>query len=115
MRALSIISLGYFLYGVVILYFVIPQAILISEAFYEISSLSIFSVETLPYLSFIIISLTLASMAFFLSYLLFKRKSLKTVRVLSGILVLGIPIGTVLGIVTQRQIGKKEVLHEFES
>ena len=87
----------------------------ISEAFYEVSSLSIFSVETLPYLSFIFISLALASMTFFLSYLLFKRKRLKTVRMLSGILVLGIPIGTVLGIITQRQIGKNEILHEFES
>jgi len=59
-------------------------------------------------------SLALACFAFLLSYLLFKRKHYTLAIILASSLLLGVPIGTFLGMISLSLLQLKDIKFEFQ-
>ncbi len=61
------------------------------------------------------ICLALACFAFVLSYLLLKRKNYTLAIILASSLLLGVPIGTFLGVISLSLLQSKDIKNEFLS
>lgn len=114
-KFLVALSVSYFLYGVIMFLFVILR---IREVVYSILSnpeIDFLNLIDLPTISFILIGVFFSSLSCWLGYLLFKLKKRRTVIVLTCVLLLGLPIGTALGIVTLCILSVKEIKNAFNS
>ena len=114
-KFLSIISVGYILYGIAMFAFVGFRILEILKVSSSDPSFSIVGAQGIPILSFVIIGLVLSSLACWLGYILFKLRKRKTVIVLACLLLLGFPFGTVLGIITLCLLLFKEIKNAFSS
>lgn len=113
-KLLSFVSFGYILFGVGMLIFVGVKIVQIFEFGASDPNFSIFSAHGIPTLSLGLIGLLLFGLACWVGRLLFQCKNRKTATILSIVLLLGFPFGTVLGVVTLCLLQTKEVKHAFE-
>ena len=107
------LSIGYFLYGISVIYFIGSHILKLLSVATEQSGFIFLSLEAVPLISFIVIALLLMCFIFWLSYLLFTKNRKKTCNVLAVILLIGFPVATVLGIITLWVVNKTQLANEF--
>ena len=109
------LSIGYFLYGISVIYFIGSHILKLLSVATEQSGFIFLSLEAVPLISFIVIALLLMCFIFWLSYLLFTKNRKKTCNVLAVILLIGFQVATVLGIITLWVVNKTQLANEFSS
>jgi len=111
---LSVVSFAYIFYGLVMLAVSGFLTFLMLTNGLSDSEFSMSGPEGLGLMLLTTICLALACFAFLLSYLLFKRKHYTLAIILASSLLLGVPIGTFLGMISLSLLQLKDIKFEFQ-
>jgi len=112
-KFLLAVSALYVAYGIFMLSFVASRIIEVLKVGSSDPSFSILSAQGVPILTLGLIGIALASLACWQGYLLFQLKRRKTSIVISCLLLVGFPYGTILGVITLCLLQVTEIKNEY--
>ena len=104
------LGIGYIVYALLVGYFATRT---ILRGYDTLSAAAAPAIQWVPLFTFIGIAVVVAAMMCSLAYFLIKRRCRKTALVFAAISCIGIPVGTILGVLTLFTLTRAEIKDEF--
>lgn len=112
-KIIPILSICYVLYGLAMLAVAGFFVVLFVRQITHDPGFVVMSAEAFGIMMFGFLSLTMSVFAFLLSFMLLKRRNYSLVLILTSSLLLGFPVGTVLGSILLGVLYMKDIKREF--